>query len=148
MTPHKRRRGYASSAIRDLHDHQTPYVTTAQLAKYWVMSRRQIYKEIERGALKALRLGPRLVRISTVDAIRFEKLGNIPPRPRKPEGDGNPEGAEIGRDGDEPPSRLKHALLVEEQAADDRVALAGTPGDPDDDVPADLPAKVLALDES
>ena len=50
------------------------YVTVSQLARYWRISRAQIHKKIESGTLRAIRLGPRLLRISTADAIHFERM--------------------------------------------------------------------------
>ena len=64
--------------IRTLQEHPDSYVTTSELADYWMVSRSQIYKHIEAGTLKAIRLGPRLLRISRADALDFElraKLG-------------------------------------------------------------------------
>jgi len=58
----------------DLQKHPDPYVTTSDLAFYWRVSRKQIYKQIDAGSLRAIRLGPRLLRISTAEAIRFEDL--------------------------------------------------------------------------
>jgi excisionase family DNA binding protein len=58
--------------IRNLKEHSWPYVTPSELAEYWQVSRRQIYKYIEQGELRAVRLGPRVVRIQTADAIAFE----------------------------------------------------------------------------
>ena len=43
-------------AIRDLATHQAQYVTIAELAEYWAVSRQQIYKRIESGGLEAIRL--------------------------------------------------------------------------------------------
>jgi excisionase family DNA binding protein len=63
--------------IRNLHAHPSPYVTIAQLAEYWLVSRKQIYKQVEAGTLKAIRLGPRLLRISTADAIEFERVAKM-----------------------------------------------------------------------
>jgi excisionase family DNA binding protein len=65
--------------IVDLQSHPEPYVTTSDLADYWRVSRKQIYKQIEAGTLKAIRLGPRLMRISTVEAIRFEEMAKMSP---------------------------------------------------------------------
>jgi excisionase family DNA binding protein len=65
--------------IMDLQTHPEPYVTTSDLADYWRVSRKQIYKQIEAGTLKAIRLGPRLMRISTVEAIRFEEMAKMTP---------------------------------------------------------------------
>ena len=52
-------------AIRDLASHQARYVTIAELAEYWGVSRQQIYKRIDSGALEAIQLGSRLVRVRT-----------------------------------------------------------------------------------
>jgi len=65
--------------IRNLVEHPDPYVTTSELAAYWMVSRKQIYKQIEAGTLKAIRLGPRLLRISTAEAIEFEKSAKMMP---------------------------------------------------------------------
>ena len=63
--------------VRDLAAHSEPYVTVAQLADYWLVGRKQIYKQIDAGTLPAIRLGPRLMRIRTVDAIEFERRANL-----------------------------------------------------------------------
>jgi hypothetical protein len=63
-----------ASQIEDLRTHPQPYVTASQLARYWRVSRKVIHKQIEMGILHGFRLGPRLVRIRTVDAIRFEHV--------------------------------------------------------------------------
>ena len=65
--------------IMDLQSHPEPYVTTSDLADYWRVSRKQIYKQIEAGTLKAIRLGPRLLRIGTAEAIRFEEMAKMSP---------------------------------------------------------------------
>jgi excisionase family DNA binding protein len=62
-----------------LEKHPDPYVTTSDLAGYWRVSRKQIYKQIDAGTLRAIRLGPRLLRISTAEAIRFEHLAKMLP---------------------------------------------------------------------
>jgi excisionase family DNA binding protein len=62
----------AGRRIRTLQDHPSAYVTTSELADYWMVGRKQIYKQIEAGTLKAIRLGPRLLRISTAEALAFE----------------------------------------------------------------------------
>jgi excisionase family DNA binding protein len=59
--------------IRDLKTHSTQYVTVGELAEYWSVSRRQIYKQLESGGLEAIRLGPRLYRIRTAVAAAFER---------------------------------------------------------------------------
>jgi excisionase family DNA binding protein len=65
--------------IRELRNHSEPWVTTTELAEYWQVSRKQIYKQIDAGTLKAIRLGPRLLRISTTEALRFEEAAKISP---------------------------------------------------------------------
>ena len=64
-------------AVKDLQSHPEPYVTVAELAEYWLVGRKQIYKQIEAGTLPAIRLGPRLLRIRTVDARAFERSANM-----------------------------------------------------------------------
>jgi excisionase family DNA binding protein len=59
--------------LRDLASHLAAYVTVNELADYWMISRKQIYKQIEMGFLPAIRLGPRLLRIRTADALQFER---------------------------------------------------------------------------
>jgi excisionase family DNA binding protein len=70
--------------VNDLQQHPEPYVTVAELAAYWLVGRKQIYKQIEAGMLPAIRLGPRLMRIRTVDAIRFEQRANLHQLPERP----------------------------------------------------------------
>ena len=65
--------------IRDLQNHPEPFVTTSDLAEYWRVSRKQLYKQIEAGTLRAIRLGPRLLRIRTAEAIRFEETAKMSP---------------------------------------------------------------------
>jgi len=59
--------------IKDLRSHGEPWVAATDLADYWRVSRKQIYKQIDAGTLKAIRLGPRLLRISLAEAVRFEE---------------------------------------------------------------------------
>ena len=63
--------------IQNLQDHPESYVTTSELAEYWMVSRSQIYKHIESGNLKAIRLGPRLLRISRSEALDFERRAKL-----------------------------------------------------------------------
>ena len=74
----KRRKG-AAQAIKLLEAHNEPFVTVGELAEYWLVSRKQIYKQIEAGTLPAIRLGPRLLRIRTKDALEFERNAKIGP---------------------------------------------------------------------
>ena len=60
----------------DLASHVAQYVTVNELARYWTISRKQIYKQIEQGNLPAIRLGPRSLRIRTSDALQFERQGS------------------------------------------------------------------------
>ena len=63
--------------IRDLASHQARYVTIAELAEYWGVSRQQIYKRIDSGALDAIQLGSRLVRVRTAAALEYERKSQV-----------------------------------------------------------------------
>ena len=63
--------------IRDLAAHTARYVTIADLAEYWAVSRQQIYKRIESGALEAIRLGSRLYRVRTSAALEYERRAMV-----------------------------------------------------------------------
>lgn len=63
--------------IRDLAEHSARYVTVAELAEYWAVSRQQIYKRIESGALGAIRLGSRLYRVRTCTALEYERRAQV-----------------------------------------------------------------------
>ena len=63
--------------IRDLASHQARYVTIAELAEYWGVSRQQIYKRIDMGALEAIQLGSRLVRVRTIAALEYERNARV-----------------------------------------------------------------------
>jgi excisionase family DNA binding protein len=63
--------------IRDLASHQARYVTIAELAEYWGVSRQQIYKRIDSGALDAIQLGSRLVRVRTAAALEYEQRARV-----------------------------------------------------------------------
>ena len=69
--------------VQDLQNHPEPYVTVAELADYWLVSRKQIYKQIDAGVLPAIRLGPRLLRIRTADALDFERRAHMQPPHRE-----------------------------------------------------------------
>ncbi len=86
--------------VRDLKTHPEPYVTVAELAEYWLVGRKQIYKQIEAGTLRAMRLGPRLLRIRTADALDFEGRANMhpPARPTFDASDGTSDRKAGGRD--------------------------------------------------
>ena len=63
--------------IRDLASHQARYVTIAELAEYWGVSRQQIYKRIDSGVLEAIQLGSRLVRVRTTAALEYERNARV-----------------------------------------------------------------------
>ena len=65
--------------IKDLASHSAPFLSVAELASYWGVSRKQIYKQIDAGTLPAIRLGPRLYRISTTAARDFQERARISP---------------------------------------------------------------------
>jgi excisionase family DNA binding protein len=69
--------------INDLATHPVPYVLVGQLSKYWMVSRRYLYKQIEAGVLEAIRLGPRSFRISTAAALKFEHTWALQSRSRE-----------------------------------------------------------------
>ena len=63
--------------IVNLATHLEKYVSVSQLADYWQVSRKQIYKQIDAGTLEAIRLGERLYRIRTSTAYEFEKRAHM-----------------------------------------------------------------------
>ena len=63
--------------IRDLVSHHARYLTIAELAEYWGVSRQQIYKRIDSGALEAIQLGSRLVRVRTSAALEYERSARV-----------------------------------------------------------------------
>jgi excisionase family DNA binding protein len=73
--------------IINLATHPEAYVTVRELAEYWQVSRRVIYKQIEAGTLESIRLGPRLLRIRTVVAQEFEQAARMRPDERLAEED-------------------------------------------------------------
>jgi hypothetical protein len=75
-----------------LQTHPDPYVTSTDLADYWGVSRKQIYKQIDAGTLTALRLGPHILRIQTAEAIRFERIAKMSPAVEIPTA------SDVGRD--------------------------------------------------
>ena len=48
--------------IHNLSTHQERYITVSELAEYWLVSRKDIYKQIDAGTLRAIKLGPRVLR--------------------------------------------------------------------------------------
>jgi len=75
------KRSSAHRRIVRLQTHPDPYITTTDLADYWGISRKQIYKQIDAGTLTALRLGPHILRIKTAEAVRFERVAKMSPPP-------------------------------------------------------------------
>jgi excisionase family DNA binding protein len=71
--------------IRDLAAHTAHFVTVAELADYWAVSRQQIYKRIESGALEAICLGSRLYRVRTAVALEYERRASVNGGTRKPQ---------------------------------------------------------------
>ena len=63
--------------IESLESLKRPYVTVPELAAYWGVSSKHLYKQINAGTLPAIRLGPRLVRIRTSEAIKFEHIAKM-----------------------------------------------------------------------
>jgi hypothetical protein len=55
--------------IKDLQTHPSRYVTASDLARYWRASLKCIYRLLDEGVSR-----PRLLRISTDDAIRFDRM--------------------------------------------------------------------------
>ena len=68
----------------DLKTHVSAYVTVGELAEYWVVSRRQIYRQIQSGELLALKFGPRLWRVSAESARRLERTSELGATRNKP----------------------------------------------------------------
>jgi excisionase family DNA binding protein len=79
--------------IINLATHPEAYVTVRELAEYWQVSRRVIYKQIEAGTLESIRLGPRLLRIRTSVAIEFERTARMRADERVPQQSSREEGA-------------------------------------------------------
>ena len=59
--------------VRDLASHEEPFVRPEQLAEYFGVSRRHIRKLIQSGNLKAVRFGPRSLRVPKQEALDFER---------------------------------------------------------------------------
>ena len=70
-------KGNKHNRLEDLETHPEAYVTIGELARYWHVSRQQIYKQIEAGTLPAIRLGPRLLRVATAEALKFERHAHM-----------------------------------------------------------------------
>ena len=61
----------AMTRIRDLQEHPEPLITPEELAEYLKVSVDTIHRAIRTGALPAIRVGPRLLRIRIEDARQF-----------------------------------------------------------------------------
>lgn len=68
-----------AAMINNLATHPRPYVSVGELATYWGIGRKQIYKQLDAGTLEAIRLGPRLYRIRTAQALEFERKAKLKP---------------------------------------------------------------------
>ena len=65
--------------IKCLEEHPEPYVTVKELADYWSVGTKQIYKQLDAGMLAGIRIGPRLLRIHKADAMAFERRAKMRP---------------------------------------------------------------------
>jgi len=63
--------------IRDLATHPQRFITVAELAAYWGVSRQQIYKRIEAGQIGTIRFGARCYRILTQSALAYEQDARV-----------------------------------------------------------------------
>jgi len=59
--------------IDDLAEHPLSYVSVSELADYWRVSRRYLYKQVQAGSLEAIYLGPKSYRIPKEAALEFER---------------------------------------------------------------------------
>src|SRR5262249_37188079 len=66
-----------SMPIQNLSTHPAHYLTVAELADYWSVSRQQIYKLIETGALEAVRLSARVYRVPAAAALEHERRTSV-----------------------------------------------------------------------
>lgn len=58
--------------VQDLTSHAGEFVTVSELARYWHVSERTIYRHILKGALPAVRIGPfGRLRLRTRDALNY-----------------------------------------------------------------------------
>ena len=61
-----------SPRILDLATHREPHITVEQLAEFWGVSPRTLYRHIEKGALRVVYIGPfRRIRIPIQEARRY-----------------------------------------------------------------------------
>ena len=75
--PKRSRPDISPGPIESLESLKRPYVTVPELAAYWGVSSKHLYKQINAGTLPAIRLGPRLVRIRTSEALKFEHIAKM-----------------------------------------------------------------------
>ncbi|MBP7568794.1 MAG: helix-turn-helix domain-containing protein [Acidobacteria bacterium] len=59
--------------IKDLATHKETHVTAVELAEYWRVCVRTVYYQVEKGALRATRVG-RQLRIRTDDARAYGRI--------------------------------------------------------------------------
>lgn len=70
------------SAILDLATHPSPHVTVEELASYWNVSTKTIYRDIDKGALDVLRVGSgQSIRIPIANARAYGKPNSVTPQP-------------------------------------------------------------------
>lgn len=61
------------TGIDDLSTHRQPFVTVSELAAYWRVSERTVYRDIDKGALPVCRLPGGLIRIPIAVAQQYGK---------------------------------------------------------------------------
>ncbi len=55
----------------DLENHSEPFLTVTALARYWGVTKKTVYRDIAKGALRVYRLPSGHVRISREDAMAY-----------------------------------------------------------------------------
>jgi len=63
--------------IHDLATHPSAYVSVGELADYWMVSRRYLYRQVRAGTLDAIQIGPRSCRIARNAALEFERRPKV-----------------------------------------------------------------------
>jgi excisionase family DNA binding protein len=62
----------APNKVQDLRAHFGEFVTVAEVARYWHVSERTVYRHIEKGALRVIRIGPfGRLRLNIRDALNY-----------------------------------------------------------------------------
>jgi hypothetical protein len=65
--------------ITSLETHPVPYVRIAELAAYWGVAPKVLYKLMANGCLYAVRFGARSTRVSIAEALRCEHEARFQP---------------------------------------------------------------------